>query len=472
MKLDLVDKLFFLLLGVIVITFAFTWPDGWLISDEYTYVNQAKAYIEGVKWLGYTDPVTQEYLTYKNSTYTLGNASWIWIWMSIFGAKGAYLGSLMAIVGGLWLTYAATKKADYNKSAVVLAILYPATMVYLNTQMSGVPSFLISSLFLYLLVSREESRTKWFVLTAIAAFSFWFRETNMLLLGGICLIHFLVERKWLLSYALGGIVGVLPRLISSYYCYDDPFYYVQGGGFSLSFGRQNLALYFVLGMVMMPLGWVVFGLYKGRYRWPIMISSLVFLFLYLVYEYNATGYSGYKTGTIVMSRFLLPVLPFYVLAAAYLLRNRRLSSLAISLLFAVAIVVSIGLQWVVDKEQQLHTTISTELYEKVNDRMVMLDLSGLTNVIRYINPMRGNLMMESDISNIADDQYMQKAFGLSPRILTIQSVNTANTEKQEKTDVISAYFSQHLHKYTVVSRDTIPVKGAMSIVMIEVEEAE
>lgn len=472
MKIDLTDKLFIVLVAVLVVSFCFAWPEGWLISDEYTYVNQAIAYLDGVKWLGYTDPITQEYITYKNSTYTLGNASWILVWMSFLGVRGAYFGSLVAMIGGLGLIYLTIRQLGYCRGAIVLGIFYPATVVYLNTQMSGVPSFLMSSLFLYLLMKLDESRSKWFVLTMIAAFSFWFRETNMLLLGGICLIHFLENRKWLFSYALGGIVGVLPRLVSAYYCYDDPFYYVQGGGFSLSHGIDNLALYFVLGMIMMPLSWFVLGMYKGRYRWPIVVSTLAFLILYLVYEYNATGYSGYTTGTIVMSRFLLPVLPFYIWAVAYLLRDVRLTKAISMFLFVSAMIVGLGLQWIMNKEQNLHAQVSMELYGKTEDKMVMLDLSGLTNVIRYVNPMRGKLGKESDISNIADDAYMRRAFELSPRIVTIQSINTANQQKAEKTDVISSYFNENLANFAILSRDTLPVKGSMSIVVIEIEETK
>ena len=104
--------------------------------------------------------------------------------------------------------------------------------------------------------------------------------------------------------------------------------------------------------------------------------------------------------------------------------------------------------------------------------MVMLDLSGLTNVIRYVNPMRGKLGKESDISNIADDAYMRRAFELSPRIVTIQSINTANQQKAEKTDVISSYFNENLANFAILSRDTLPVKGSMSIVVIEIEETK
>jgi len=255
-----------------------------------------------------------------------------------------------------------------------------------------------------------------------------------LILGGICLVHFLQDRRWFGYYAMGGLLGILPRLISAWWAYDDPFYYILGAGFSLQNGMDNFLLYCFLVLVLMPLGLVFISFYRGRFRYPIIVSIFAFLLLYLLYGYNAIAYSGQLTGTIVMSRFLLPILPFYIIAVGWALRDRRFPSWVIYSFYGVVFVVSIGVQKYMHDEANLHASVATQLYDDYEGGLVLFDHSGWTNVIRYINPFYGSFEMQADISRLADEDYMSTVFNRVESVTTYHTLNTANADKQSKTD--------------------------------------
>jgi hypothetical protein len=463
------DILFYGLLLVTGIVYLFTFPQGGLISDEYTYINSALAIQNGIPYLGYVDPFTNEYFEYKNSHYTMGNAFWIALWTKCFGIKWAFLGSLFLLLGSMTLLYKSLRREGLFIPCIGLALLYPATLIFAHSFMSGMPSLGLVCLFIYLLFGREESAKKWFFLTFIAAFSFWFRETNVLLLGGICLVHFIQDRRWFVYYALGGIIGFLPRLISAWWAYDDPFYYILGAGFSFQNVLDNFVIYALLTVVLMPLGVVFLMLYKGRYRYPILLSILAFLLLYLLYGYNAIAYSGPLTGTIVMSRFLLPILPFYVISIGWFFRDVALPVWLIYSFYGVVFAVSIGVQIYMHREASLHASVANKIYENYDGGLVMFDHSGWTNVIRYVNPFYGSFKMQTDISRLADRNYMTTVFDSVESVTTLHTLNTTNAEKQSNTDKITDYLDIGLRRYSVIESDSILIKNDLQMVRLKLK---
>jgi len=466
-----IDKIAFgAILLIMILSYLFTFPQGWLISDEYTYINAAMAICEGQSYLGYTDPVTQEYFDYKNSHYTYGNAFWIAIWAKILGIKYAYVGSLLVLIASMVLMKKTLEKTRLFVPTYGLLLLYPATLIFGHSLMSGMPSLGLCCLFLYILFSKEESRKKWFVLSFIAGLSFWFRETNVLLLGGLCLIHFLQDRRWFGFYALGTFLGFLPRLLSAWWAYDDPFYYILGETFSLASLANNLGLYAMLSLVFMPLGVLFFAVYKGRYRWPIVISVFSFLVLYLLYGYNAIAYSGTLTGTIVMSRFLLPILPFYIIAIAWFFKDKKVPKWLVIMFYIGVIGVSVVVQLYMHKEATIHKRASRIIYEQHSHDFVMLDHSGLTNIIRYANEFHGQFEKQTDISRLTDDEYMGKVFDLTDSVTILYTLNTVNMEKQAKTDKITTYIDHAKEKYTFVHSDTISIKGGLKVVRQKISQ--
>ena len=443
---------------------------GWLISDEYTYVNQAIAISQGNTILTFSDAVSNEIIPYKFTQYSLGNSFWIAIWVKMFGVKYIYLGSMFSILMGSWLLYKGLKHVGYFISALGLIFLYPSLLFFGSSTMSAIPSFLLSSLFICVLFTQSESGWKWFWLCVLASFSFWIRETNIVLLGGICFIHFIQDRRWFGFYLMGAIIGFLPRMISSNYFYDDPFYYLLAESFSLTNIAGNITIYALLSLICMPLGLLFLGAYKGRYRWPIVISTIIFLGLYLTYSFNASIYSGFSKGIILMGRFLIPILPFFVLSVAWYFRNSRINKTLISLFFTFVMIAMFGMKYKVHQEGIVHKEISNYIFDNYNNNHVFFDLSRKTNVLRYLNPMQGDFANQSDMTKLLDSGYMFKALDQPNDVFIIQTINTENAAKSELTGSIQSIIDEASTLYTIELEKELKIKTGLKLQIFKIRK--
>ena len=467
-NLDLDSILFYSLLLTFAVTYLFMFPMGWLISDEYTYVNQAIAISQGDTSLSFADTITKEEIPYNFTRYSLGNSFWIAIWVKLFGVKWIYLGSLFAILVGSWLLYKGLKQVGYFIPALGLIFLYPSLEFFGSSTMSAIPSFLLSCLFIYELFTKSESGWKWFWLCVLASFSFWIRETNIVLLGGICFIHFLQDRRWFGYYLIGAIVGVLPRLVSSHYFYDDPFYYLLAESFSLVNITGNITIYALLSLMCMPFGLMFLGMYKGKYKWPIVISTFTFLSLYLTYSFNASVYSGLSKGIILMGRFLIPVLPFFVLSVAWYFRNSRINKVLITLFFTFVVMAMLGMKYKVHQEGKVHKEISNYVYDNYGNDHVFFDLSRKTNILRYLNPMHGNFANQSDMTKLMDRGYMTKALGQSKDFYIFQTLNIENAAKSELTGSIQSIIDEASKIYTIKFEKELKIKPGLKLQILKI----
>jgi len=438
-------------------------PLGWLISDEYSYVNIAIAISQGDTYLSYVDGITKEMISYNFTPYTLGNSFWIATWAKLFGVNNIYIGSLFAIVCGSWFLYKAISRESYFVPALGFIFLYPSLEFFGCSTMSAIPSFLLSCLFVYGLFSGQESKWKWFCLCLLASFSFWIRETNIILLGGICFIHFLQDRRWFGYYLAGAILGFLPRLLSSYFFYGDPFYYLIAESFSLTNIGSNIAIYALLTLVCMPLAVIFLLIYKGKYRWPIIISNFSFLLLYLTYSFNASKYSGFSKGIILMGRFLIPMLPFFVLTVAWYFRNKRINKYLIVLFFLFVSVAIIGMKYKVYQEAKLHKEVSNYVYENHGNDHIFFDLSRKTNIVRYLNPLHGEFANQSDMELLLNESYMTKVFNESNNIFIIQTINTENAAKQGLTESIKSIVDQASKRYDIETVKEIEINPGLTL---------
>jgi hypothetical protein len=445
-------------------------PMGWLVSDEYTYVNQAIAISQGETSLSFVDSITNEQVPYSFTRYSLGNSFWIAIWIKLFGLKYIYVGSLFAILSGSWFLYRAIKISTYFIPALGLIFLYPSLEFFASSTMSALPSFLLSGIFIYGLFAHGESKWKWFMLCLIASFSFWVRETNIVLLGGICFIHFLQDRRWFGFYFMGAVLGFLSRLLSSHYFYGDPFYYLLAESFSLSNIGGNITIYALLTLICMPLSLMFLGAYKGKYRWPIVVSTFVFTFLYLTYSFNASIYSGFEKGVILMGRFLIPLLPFFVLCVAWYFRNTRISKYVIWTFFLFVIMIMLGMKYKVFQEAKLHKEISNYIYETHEDDHVFFDLSLKTNVVRYLNPMHGQFYKQTDMTLLLDTGYMANALNQKNDVYIVQTINTVNNVKSGLTESMQSIINKAEEEYNLKIVNELQIKPGLILQIIQIRK--
>jgi hypothetical protein len=474
-KLKIDSKLVILVVGTFFLAYIFTFPTGWLISDEYSYLNRALAIVNGEKSLFYSDAITGLSIPYNTTSYPLGNSFWIALWIKVGGLDYAYMGSLFCVLMSTILIYKIIVKESYYKLSIVLLFVYPSLAFFSNSFMSSLPSLLGASLFVFILFKAKDDGKKWFLLSLIAAISFWIRETNLILLGSICLVNFLGDRRWLLYYVGGTMLGFLPRLISSYYYYNDPFYYVLGESFAFNHFASNISVYSILLIFFMPLGLFVIRAYRGRYFLSIQVASLLFILMYLFYSFNATAYSGYSKGLILMGRFMIPLLPFYIISVGWYFRDiechkslKFLDSLKFKLPISIVVAsLIIIMQILVHKEAKLHKEISKYIYSNYSNKMVLFDLSRTTNVIRYINPFHGKMNYMSDISNINDTEFMTALFTKFESAYIIQTINSANADKREYTERIDNMIKESIEIYEVKEIDFVKIKPSLHLQILE-----
>ncbi|MEE9437733.1 MAG: hypothetical protein V3V14_01955 [Saprospiraceae bacterium] len=457
-------------------TYIITFPQGFLIADVYSYFNMSTAIIHGETYPIYNEAISGQPIKYNITNYPLGNSVWIAFWRLLFGTPYVYIGSLFSFAFGTFLIYQSIAKRGFQTIAILLFFIFPAFLFFCKSLMSGVPSFLLSCLFIYLLFTKGDTGRKWFLLSMIAGLSIWFREANILLLGGICLIHFLGDKRWFWYYVAGTFIGLSPRLFTSQYYYSDYFYQVLAESFSLSNITDNFVIYGLLTIVFMPIGLYVLSVYKGRYRYPIVISSMLFLLLYFTYSFNATIYSGFNKGLITMGRFILPVLPFYVMAAAWRIRDLKIKNHIRVISYLVVVGLVIGSQIVIDKEASIHKSISTHIYNNYSNKCVIFDLSNHTNIVRYANPQHGSFLAQTDITNLKDTIYVNRLIVKYNEVYILQTVNVANQAKVEKTQKVTNYIKTASIHFDVNLVEKLPIKSGLSLeiyrIVIKKNDAE
>lgn len=477
-QLSLDTKLVLFAAGTFLLTYIFTFPTGWLISDEYSYLNQGLAIANGEVNLSFLDIISGELISYKRTSYPLGNAFWIALWIKVCGLKYAYLGSLASVLLSVFLIYKALIKESLFRLSILLFFVYPSLAFFSKSFMSSMPSLFATASFLFILFNKKESGMKWLWLTCIAALSFWIRETNIILLGSICLIHFIQDRRWFLHYVCGSIIGFLPRIISSYYFYDDPFHYVLAESFSFANILNNAGVYGIILLLFMPLGLAFILKYRGRYFLPLTLSTILFVLMYFLYSFNATHYSGFGKGVILMGRFMIPILPIFVISVGWYFRkmegqnsvHEKIPKAFRIVIVSIIAIIIIGMQVMVFKEASLHKKVSNHIYSKYADKMIMYDLSRTTNIIRYINPFHGNLPYISDISNLEDDYYMKELFTKFDDAYLIQTLNSANSDKKEYTSKIDALIKNAALRYHTEEMEKIKIKPGLFLQVVKIRE--
>ena len=356
----------------------------------------------------------------------------------------------------------------YFKFAILLVFIYPSLAFFSNSLMSSIPSFLLVSIFLFGLFVFQESGKKWFCLSLIAALSFWIRETNLVLLGSICLLHFFQDKRWFFQYATGALLGFLPRIVSSNYYYGDPFHFVLAEHFSFTNLTNNISVYALLLLCFMPLGLYFLARYRGKYFISLTSATSLFILMYCFYSFNATEYSGFKKGIILMGRFMIPILPVYIIAVGWYFKKRALPKSVQYTLTAIVCMIIITMQLFVQREAKIHKEMSHHIYSQYADKMVMFDLSRTTNIVRYINPFHGNLSYMSDISNLQDDRFMNTMFNNFEEAYLIQTLNSVHADKVKYTSKIDNIIKNVNQKYSIADVETLKIKPNLYLQVLKI----
>ncbi|HOY21112.1 MAG TPA: hypothetical protein PLC89_27615 [Haliscomenobacter sp.] len=311
------SKPFTYLIALVFVLSALVFPNQSLyIGDELSYLNRGFAIAQFERELHIRDHFSRDWIDLIPADYPLGNSFFIAGSILLGGVPAAHIGPVLALVLSFLITAATLRKLGQESSGALLVFWYPAALLLSRMLMSDVWSLLVVAAFFGVYFGWESGKKQYIALGFLAGFSLWFRETNGLVFVIPLLYLGLKAPRHTLYLLMGGLLGLLPRLLSAAWIYGDCFFVKNP---NISFGWVhlpiNVPLYALYVSLFFPFSfWVLF-----RFRTPaqqvLHASFWLFVGVYVLYGYTGLTESGYK-GLFLSSRFLIPLLPLYIYALA------------------------------------------------------------------------------------------------------------------------------------------------------------
>ena len=196
--------------------------------------------------------------------------------------------------------------------------------------------------------------------------------------------------------------------MASYWIYGNAFHLNHGESFHFISLIHNTSAYVIVGFILFPGMFYFITRFKSEDAKVVKLTVLLFVLVYLFYDYNAIPYSGYVKGSLVLSRFFLPLLPLVVIALGYFINKYDILYNKLALITGTICVVSIIIfsQSYFHRLNNRHCQISKTIYNQYQDDIIIYDQSGNSSIYRYINPYFGKLKYGSNLMNIPDSTFL------------------------------------------------------------------
>jgi hypothetical protein len=268
---------------------------------------------------------------------------------------------------------------------VVLYLFYPPFVLYSRTLMSDIPSTAIFVVALYFYLNPTSSKA---AAGALLGANLLVRPTNLLLALPLLLIQALKglrqsPRQWLSGPAGQLLFGFSPFLLlfglMNYYTLGSPFRTVRSfeltgmEHFSLAFFPRSFAFYLVSLLLIYPL-MLLSSLFARRTR---KVEFGLAILLVIGFHSLSIGYSSFEfyrpqaksflDYAIVGLRYLLPILPLFLLNYAEILERglSRLGEMGRSRLIPVGVALLLASTWIIHALHQGFLEKQIELKEAV-----------------------------------------------------------------------------------------------------------
>jgi hypothetical protein len=306
---------------VFAVCFLYNFPDWVYIADEVSYINRAISLSNADITEHWTDVSSREVIPHILADYPLGTSFFLWPFYKIMGYSGLHLANLFYILASFFFMIGVIKHVDKFRILVASFIFICLPIFFFSrTIMSELPSLLIVTAALYFYVKEPRNSVHMFVFGFLAALSLWFREANgfIFLLPALDLVTKHKERIPMLL--LGFVSGIAPRLLSAHFVYGDIFHLKDPGySFALSHVAENLPLYAIIVMFLIPMMLYPILHFKTYHQKLLNGSIWLYLMVHLLYGYNGIEASGIKA-VLLSARFLIPIIPL-VIVSFTLLKN-------------------------------------------------------------------------------------------------------------------------------------------------------
>ncbi len=303
---------------------AVTWPDAITNTDELSYVAAATDYAQGRSTGVAIDPTTLLPYDRINSLYPAGTSLAQAPWVAVFGWRGAYVVPLAGFLGALWAMYALLRSVGLNPWFALVLPAFPATTVLARCATSDSWNLFLVTVALAMFAHGVNGpKWRWSLSGFAAGLVLATREASVLVLAPIMLVAVVRREPGWWALVAGGALGAGVRLVSAWIIFDNPLFRHPGYGvFTLHWLLRNFPFYLGITLVLIPAGLVALVRYRG-WRWrELTIGAAALLLLHAAYQYGA-GESGGPNAVVIGGRYVMPALPVFALALAWLVRPQE-----------------------------------------------------------------------------------------------------------------------------------------------------
>ncbi len=395
-------------LGVIVyvLSFVIFFPRQPTIVDENEYLSLALVFRSGhITYDASGIPASNLAVPTGNrlaSKYPPGNSVFLVPFTFTFlGWRAVFLSGLLLALCGTLLFYLVLKQLtpDPQPSLPLLYLFYPAVVLFSRTVMSDLLSAtLILASFLFSLPPSENRALLLsfhaFVSGCLFGFACLVRYSSAILLPGFLLFFFVPPRQKLLDTVLffaGLFPFALVALLYNHFAYGGPLRFPMylTGTFSLSFFPRNFPYYALTLLTLYPLMLLAPFAIRDRRHLLLAFPAYSLLLFYSFFSYTSLKYP-LPVRALIDLRYLLPALPFFLLAYASVLvqLEKRHSFLQQVRLGATSLLIAAGvfLHYRHDRHLALQEQYRRQLLKVIPQEALVI---GNADVLKLLHPAWG-----------------------------------------------------------------------------------
>ena len=309
-------RLLLALLAVYALFFALFYPAAITNDDEAAFIRQAEMLADGKLVVSVIDPLTDGQVDWRPGGYAPGTsllaAPFVWL----AGWRGSFLVPCLSLLAAVLLTARWLHDEDRSPLFALLVLGFPPALVMGRVVMTDVPSAAVAALGLWLFWRGLDRGPRWWLASGfVAGASLLVRPTNPLLFLPLFAGSVLRRERKAWALVVGGLAGVLLRLLVMQLFYMDPLF--ERSGFRPDPGRlvEHLLLFGFGLLVFVPGGLVLALAYRGRRR-PEIVCTVALFFLFFTLQTFSTVAASLQTRLVLALRYLIPVVPLVAFAMA------------------------------------------------------------------------------------------------------------------------------------------------------------
>ena len=155
------------LLTYFFVCFIFFYPKMLLLLDEYSYFNQAVALSTFSPNLIIEDLTTTEPVNITGNPYLPGTSISLALLIKLFGKKSVFLLGASCFIISVLLLLKVFQRLKLSRLGILIFFIYPPLLMLTRTVMSGMPSLLLISVFIYFFFCLGTSKTQYICLSLI-----------------------------------------------------------------------------------------------------------------------------------------------------------------------------------------------------------------------------------------------------------------------------------------------------------------